>query len=113
MREMLQDNLDKAIATKKSAESLKAKNLIEKYDREGLTMAEINDSKRTMADNNPVNWLTDHASNRVQLIKELSNKVREWQFKVAEHEGFTNLREINKQTQALYKLYEGISKWNE
>lgn len=113
MREMLQDNLEKAIATKKSAESLKAKNLLEKYDKEGLTMAEINDSKRTMADNNPINWLTDHASNRVQLIKELSNKVREWQFKVAEHEGFTNLKDINKQTQALYKLYEGISKWNE
>lgn len=76
-------------------------------------MSEINQSKRRMAENNPVNWLTDSASNRVQTIKKISDEVRNWQFDQAEKAGFTNLKEINKQTQALYRLHEGISKWNE
>lgn len=59
-----------------------------------------------MAENNPVNWLTDSASDRVQTVKRISDEVRNWQFNQAEQAGFTNLKEINKQTQALYKLHE-------
>lgn len=33
-----------------------------------------------MADNNPVNWNTDHASPRVQTVKRISDAVRNWQF---------------------------------
>ncbi len=66
-----------------------------------------------MADNNPVNWNTDHASPRVQTVKRISDAVRNWQFDQAVKSGFTNLKEINKQTQAFYKLHEGITKWND
>ena len=47
-------------------------------------MAEINQSKRKMAENNPVNWLTDSASDRVQTVKKISDEVRNWQFQQAE-----------------------------
>lgn len=76
-------------------------------------MSEINTAKRKMAENNPVNWLTDSSSPRVQKVKRISDNVREWQFEQAEKAGFTNLKQINKQTQAFYKLYEGITRWND
>lgn len=113
VREMLMDNYSKAKNTLDAEGTTIAKQLLDKYDTEWLSMSEINQSKRKMAENNPVNWLTDSASDRVQTVKRISDEVRNWQFEQAEKAGFTNLKEINKQTQALYKLHEWITKWND
>ena len=110
---MLKDNYKKTRDTLDADGSNEALRLLQKYDSEGLTLSEINAAKRKMAELNPVNWLTDSASPRVQRVKQISDKVREWQFDQAEKAGFTNLKQINKQTQAFYKLHEGITKWNE
>ena len=84
VKEMLKDNYNKTTDVLDAEGSSQAFRLLQKYDSEGLTLSEINNAKRKMADLNPVNWLTDSASTRVQRVKQISDEVRTWQFDQAE-----------------------------
>jgi hypothetical protein len=96
-----------------SKESLRAKELLEKYQKEGLTMSEINEAKRFLNSNNKFSYFSDDTSPRKGYVTNLDNEVRKWQFKTAEEQGFTNLKDINMDTKAYYKLLEGISGWQD
>lgn len=110
---MLKDNLINSSNKWLSKDSLRAKELLEKYQKDWLSMPEINEWKRWFQSNNKFSYLTDDTSSRKWFVTWLDNAVREWQFDTAIKNWFGNLREINKQTKAYYELLEGITKWNE
>ncbi len=110
---MLKDNLSNASSKGLSKDSLRAKELLEKYKKDWLSMSEINEWKRWFQANNKFSYLTDDTSSRKWFVTWLDNTVREWQFDTAKKMWFDNLKEINKQTKAYYQLLEWITKWNE
>ena len=71
-------------------------------------MSEINAAKRFLNANNKFSYFSDDVTPRKGFITNLDNEVRKWQFKTAEEQGFTNLKDINMDTKAYYKLLEGI-----
>jgi len=110
---MLADNLSTATSKGMAKESLRAKNLLESYRENGLTMSEINEAKRFMSKNNKFSYFSDDTSPRKGFVTQIDNEVRKWQFATAKEQGFGNLQEINKQTKAYFKLLDGITKWSE
>lgn len=110
---MLKDNLSNASSKGMSKESLRAKELLERYQQEWLTMSEINEAKRFLNANNKFSYFSDDVTPRKGFITNLDNEVRKWQFKTAEEQGFTNLKDINMDTKAYYKLLEGIGWWQD
>lgn len=73
-------------------------------------MTEINQIKREYAKNFKYSWV-DNASESALRSTNLQNWVREWQFKLANENWFTNLAEINKNTQG-WKAYADML-WSE
>ncbi len=110
---MLRDNLENASSKWMSKESLRAKQLLEKYQEQWLSMTEINEAKRFLNANNKFSYFSDDVSPRKWFVTNLDNEVRKWQFQTAEQQGFTNLKDINKDTKAYYKLLEGIGWWQD
>ncbi len=110
---MLRDNLGNASSKWMSKESLRAKDLLEKYQTQGLSMSEINEAKRFLNSNNKFSYFSDDTSPRKWFVTNLDNDVRKWQFATAEQQGFSNLKAINMDTKAYYKLMEGIGWWQD
>jgi hypothetical protein len=61
-------------------------------------MSEINEVKRAYANNYKYSFV-DAGSEGALRSRNLQDAIRKWQFKVAEENGLTNLKEINKTTQ--------------
>ena len=61
-------------------------------------MSEINEVKRLYSQNHKYSFV-DVGSEPAIRSRNLQDAVRKWQFKVAEENGLTNLKEINKTTQ--------------
>lgn len=71
-----------------------------KYAQEWLTMEEINEVKRYFERNNKLAYGRDMtAAEKTVRATNIDNAVREWQLDEAAKNWFTNLREINKETQ--------------
>ena len=84
-----------------SPEASRIKELADKANNEWLTMTEINEIKRFYEKNNKFTYGRDiTAWEKMQRATNIDNSVRDRQFKVAEENWFTNLKEINKETQA-------------
>jgi len=109
MRDMLDDSIDFAKKTK-STQTARLEELGAKYDAGELTMKEINEVKRFFERNNKFTYGKD-ITKAVEANKatNIDNAVREWQMKVADENGLTNLREINKETQAAKHLADNIA----
>lgn len=74
-----------------------------KYETEWLTMPEINEVKREYSRNFKY-WFEDRNSEALARSTNIQNKIREWQLNKADEMWVSNIREINKNTQA-WKLY--------
>lgn len=97
----LAERYEKTAAKKEKLANIK--DLFQKYEKEGLTMPEINKVKREYAKNFKYTWL-DNASPQALKSANLQNGVREWQLKLANNNGFKNIADINKNTQG-WKAY--------
>lgn len=113
IKTMLEDNLKNASSKGMSKDSLKMKDLLEKYQEWWLEMKEINEAKRWFNKNNKFSYFADDTTSRKGFVTELDNTIRNWQYNKAKELWFENLKEINKQTKAYYKLLEWVTKWNE
>lgn len=87
------------------------KELAQKAETQGLTMSEINEVKRFYEQNNKFTYGKDiTAGEKSVRATNIDNNVREWQIDLAEENGFTNLREMNKETQASKFLLDKLVK---
>lgn len=66
---------------------------------EGLSMEEINTVKRLYERNVKLGYNKLMNADKVEQATNVDNALREWQVNQAENLGFTNLKELNKQTQ--------------
>lgn len=76
-----------------------------------LTMSEINEVKRFYEQNNKLTYGKDITAGEKSIrATNIDNAVREWQIKTVEENGFDNLREMNKETQASKFLLDKLVK---
>ena len=89
--------------------SNKVSELIAKNQGEGLTMSDINEMKRLYEREVKLgyNKMTT-SSNDIVRATNIDNALREWQVGKAEELGFTNLKELNKQTQISRNLINSL-----
>lgn len=73
--------------------------LANKFNKEGLTMKEINEVKRLYEKNVKLGYNKLTNPDKVERSTNIDNAVREWQVKQADQLGFENIKEMNKQTQ--------------
>jgi len=76
-----------------------------------LTMQEINEVKRFYEKNNKFNYLKEWTAEKSALATNRDTALREWQQKVATENGLTNLKELNKETQAAKFLADNATNW--
>lgn len=72
-------------------------------------MSEINEVKRAYSNNYKYSFV-DAGSEPALRSRNLQDSVRKWQFKVAEENGLTNLKDINKTTQGWKTFADSLSK---
>jgi hypothetical protein len=80
-----------------------------KFDSQGLTMPEINEVKR-LYEKVKTDYVKEVKSAEVERANRVDDAIRDFQFKEAENQGFTNLPELNKQTQAAYQFANDLWK---
>jgi len=89
--------------------SAKVAELVAKNADEGLTMTDINVMKRLYEREVKLGFNKVTApANDVTRATNIDNALREWQVAKAEELGFTNLRELNKQTQISRNLIDSL-----
>ncbi len=103
------DDLDTRLTNTESPDLWRLKKLKSKYEDSGLTMSEINEIKRLYSNNYKYSFV-DAGSESALRSRNLQDAVRKWQFKVAEENGLTNLKEINKTTQGWKMFADSLSK---
>lgn len=109
MADMLSESVEFAETTK-SPQTSKLQKLQTKYHESWLTMSEVNEVKRFFERNNKFTYGKDPTSAvKANKSTNIDNAVREWQMNVADENGLTNLREINKETQAARHLADNIA----
>ncbi len=88
------------------------KNLLMKFDRDGLTMADINEAKRLYERNIRTDYLKSIATKPegVARATNIDTAIRRWQFNQAEKLGLKNLPAINKETQLSKALMDSLGK---
>lgn len=84
--------------------------LINKFDKQGLTMSEINQVKRLYERNVKLDFLKSNNPKGVTEANNIDNAIREWQFSQAEKLGLKNLPDINKETMLSKELLNSIGK---
>lgn len=84
------------------------KELQSKFEKQGLTMSEINEVKRLFEANNKLDYLRQNLPEKVAYANNIDNAIREWQFKQAETLGLKNLPEINKETRLAKQLLNDL-----
>ena len=103
----LEDALDSLVEKAKSVSSenvpadylTKARVLKSKLSNEGLTMSEINEVKRLFERNVKLGYNKLLNADKVEQATNIDDALREWQVDQAKKLGFTNIKELNKQTQ--------------
>ncbi len=74
----------------------------------GLTLSQTNDLKRMYEWEVKLNYLKENNASAVSKANDIDSAVRNWQFDIADKNGFTNLRDINRQTQAYKFLMDNL-----
>lgn len=77
----------------------RATELQQKASTTGLSMSEVNELKRLYERNVKLGYNKLMNADAVERATNIDNALRNWQFKQAKELGFTNLDELNKQTQ--------------
>lgn len=92
------NDLETRLVNTESPDLARIQKLRAKYEDSGLTMSEINEVKRAYSNNYKYSFV-DAGSEPALRSRNLQDAIRKWQFKVAEENGLTNLKDINKTTQ--------------
>lgn len=79
--------------------SKRALELFQKNKQQGLTMTEINEVKRLFEREVKLGYNKALNPDLVQKATNIDTAIRRWQVEKADYLGFTNIRELNKQTQ--------------
>ena len=103
----LEDILDALVEKAQSVSSknvpvdylVRARVLRSKLDNGGLTMEEINEVKRLFERNVKLGYNKLLNADKVELATNQADTLRDWQIDKARELGFTNIQELNKQTQ--------------
>lgn len=103
------DDLETRLVSTKSPDAKRVSQLKAKYEDSGLTMSEINEVKRVYSNNYKYSFV-DAGSEGALRSRNLQDAIRKWQFKVAEENGLSNLKEINKTTQGWKTFADSLSK---
>jgi len=84
--------------------------LLKKFDRQGLTMKEINEVKRLFEKNVKVDYLKSISSNPEGVVRatNLDSAIRKWQLEQAKTLGLKNLDIINNETRFAKQLLDDI-----
>ena len=82
--------------------------LVAKNDASGLTMTEINEVKRLYERNVKLDYIKSQQTESVARANNIDSAIRNWQIDKADKLGFTNLRELNKETQLAVQLGNDI-----
>ncbi len=90
----------------------KVQGLLSRYNKEGLSMTEINEVKRLFERNVKLEFKKSLSSSPESIAKStnLDNALRAWQFAKAEKLGLKNLGEINKETRLARQLLDDLGK---
>jgi len=80
------------------------------YQKNGLTMSDINEVKRLYEKNVKLDYLRQNLPDKVARANNIDTAIREWQFKKADELGLKNLSEINKETQLSRQLLNALGK---
>lgn len=107
---VLDDVVDFAIDTN-NPQANRMMALAEKNAKWGLTMSEINEVKRFFESHNKFNYLSKWTAKQAEKATNMDTALRDWQFKVAEENWFSNLAELNKETAAAKEILNGVKKW--
>lgn len=110
LTDVLDDVVDFTIETK-SPQASRMIALAEKNAKWWLTMSEINEVKRFFEAHNKFNYLTKWTAVQAEKATNMDTALREWQFKIAEENWFSNLAELNKETAAAKEILNGVKKW--
>lgn len=88
--------------------------LAQKYNKEGLTMEEINEVKRLFERNVKLSYQKSLTAkpDTVARNTQLDTALREWQFAKAKELGLKNLDEINRETRLAKQLLDELGKEN-
>lgn len=81
-----------------------------KNETQGLTMSEINETKRLYERNVKLDFLKQNLPESVARANNIDNSLRNWQFEQADKLGLKNLPEINKETRLSKQLLNDIGK---
>lgn len=81
-----------------------------KFDKEGLTMSDINEVKRLYERSVKLDFIKQNLPKEVAKSNNIDNAIRNWQLDKAEELGLLNLRELNKETRSLKTLADALDK---
>lgn len=97
-----------------SPDLVRSQELLEKSQGNGLTMKEINESKRLYERNVKTDYIKENKLTAVARATNIDSHIRDFQAKLASERGFKNVPELNKETQLnrfitdkLGKKYDG------
>ena len=88
----------------------RVRELSNKYETGGLTMSEINETKRLYERNIKLDFLRQNLPESVARANNIDNALRTWQFNQADKLGLKNLPGINKETRLAKQLLDDIGK---
>lgn len=92
-----------------SPELNKLKDLQTKNAKWWITMSDINEVKRFYERNNKFDYLKNWTAEQTRLATNRDTVLRDWQMKLAEENWLTNLKELNKETQAAKYLADNAT----
>lgn len=93
-----------------SADFKRVRELKNLYEKNGLTMSEINEVKRLYERNVRLDFVKDNATESVKRATNVDNALREWQFGKAKELGLKDLPELNKETRLAKQLLDDLGK---
>lgn len=111
--EILTKVLDECVEYAEKTESPelnKLKDLQAKNAKWWITMSDINEVKRFYERNNKFDYLKNWTAEQTRLATNRDTALRDWQMKLAEENWLTNLKELNKETQASKFLADNATK---
>ncbi len=88
----------------------RVRELFNKYNKEGLTMPEVNQVKRLYERNVKLDFIKQNLPEKIARANTIDSALRNWQFTQAEKAGFKNLPQINKETQLAKRLLDDLGK---
>lgn len=94
----------------KGPDTKRIKELFDKYQKEGLTHAEINEVKRLYERKVQLKFKREKKSIPLERATNLATNLRKWQDAEAKKYGFSNLPEINRQTQKAKFMVDNLGR---